>query len=144
MDEVTRARSPEEPAELVERGAAATMWHTTPVLLGAVVWALHLAAIYVTSSLLHKTGNADHDWLGSLSSEDTLVLVLTVVAAVPTALVSWAGWRAWSGSRERRHERGSGIDDTVNGFAGELSALVNLLFLFAIVIEGIVVVFLPS
>ena len=121
------------------REPVATVRRLTGPLTGMVLWAVHLGVCYVTVALFHHGERRDASF-GPLSAADALVLALTLAAAVPTAWAAWAGWAAW---RQSTPPPGQDPDD-LPAFGGLLGALANLLFLFAIVLEGLVVLWLPS
>lgn len=121
------------------REPVATVRRLVGPLTGLVMWTVHLGAIYVVASLMHEHGTAADEWLGGMDAADVVIVVLTIAAAVPTAWAAWAGWRGW-----RRAGGAPGGGESIAGFGGALSAATNALFLFAIVLEGIGVLWLPG
>lgn len=130
----THVDVPDEPLPAWHGGFLALVRRLAPLLLGAVLWAVHLGAIYVTDSLLRRDGRR--------RAADVTVIVLTVVTAVPTAWLAFAGWR---GRREQEAADADAADaeQGLAAFAGVWGALLNLLLAFGIVLEGTTVLFLP-
>jgi hypothetical protein len=96
---------------------------------GVALWAVHLAACYSAVELLVRADAAADEILG-MRADVFIVAVITLLAAIPTvALIVVSRRRIPAGPEE------------VDGFARSFCTWLNVVMLFAIVLEGLVIVF---
>ena len=116
-------------------GRATAAW-----LIGAGAWGAHLLAIYVAWSILCRDGH--HGTAAGIELGDAVVLAITVAASIPVALALGRDLAR----RRRRTDADADAELSADGgptaFTIDLGIALNAYFLWAIVLEGIVVVFL--
>jgi hypothetical protein len=111
----------------------ARTWHA---VAGVLLWTLHLGVIYVAVRVV-----CVHDLEGGwLSAPRTVVVVATVVIGAASAAVTWASWRAWR--RERGQDAGDQSEAT--RFIALTSLLINVVMLYAVLLEGVGALFLEG
>jgi uncharacterized membrane protein YhaH (DUF805 family) len=104
---------------------------------GAALWAVHLAVVYVAASMLCHDGRSNDEWAGFALQTWWVIgpTVLCALAMVPVLIIA-----ARRLMRARRQEE---KHDDLRSFLGTWSVVLNTVFLIAIVLEGIVVLWLP-
>lgn len=113
---------------------------------GPVAWTLHLLVGYFLVAVGCATA-----WAGT----DAAIVALTVVCAAAAVATGWLGLRLWRQAQEHRlSDEEPGDDEPWDGRLGERGARANFLaiagvllaimFTYAIVIEGLPPLFMPT
>ncbi len=101
------------------------------MILGPVIWALHLVVIYAVQSVSCHLGLLQ----GSILGMSALRFVLLAITAAALAGVLAGGWLSYRNYRrlEGGRERGRGLDQDRPGFMALAGTLLSGLFLLSLI-----------
>jgi hypothetical protein len=110
-------------------------------LFGApLVWAVQFAILYALLARACYPGLAPRQWM-DVETRASLPLILTAVAtavAALSALIAWKNWRAAGRERRGSVEGLLAIGEGRTRFMALSGLMLSLLFLFAILLNGVV------